>query len=198
MRTGENMSRLTNLLDLSRALEQEEQLRRQRRTAPIAIEAFEKRVVLGLLEDQLAREALGQALREARLADADRAFDDDVARPVERDRIVARPRSSHRRGARRPPPASSRFSRVAKLDDNVVHLVLPAASPPPAATSATLGGASSSTACSALPAAGSGSRSTSRRFRDRLRRSSPAARGSRRPLGIACAAAAAPRARRAR
>src|SRR5690606_16758167 len=46
---------------------------------------LEKRVLLRLLEDQLAREALGQPFRERRLADADRPLDDDETRPVAGD-----------------------------------------------------------------------------------------------------------------
>src|SRR5262245_47149063 len=80
---------LPNLLDLARALKQEEQLRRQRRLPPVAIEPLEERVLLRLLEYQLAREALRQPFRETRLADADRTFDDDVARSVERNGVGA-------------------------------------------------------------------------------------------------------------
>src|SRR5262245_30803663 len=78
---------LANLLDLPRPLKQKEQLRGQRRVPPVAIEPLEKRVLLRLLEDQLTRKALRQPFREARLADADRTLDDDVARPVERGRV---------------------------------------------------------------------------------------------------------------
>ena len=62
---------------LARALEQEEQLRLQRRRARVAIEALEKRILVGLLEHQLAAEAARETPRETRLADADRTFDDD-------------------------------------------------------------------------------------------------------------------------
>src|SRR5918993_1619541 len=51
---------LANLLDLSRALKQEKQLCRQRRLLAIAVEPLEKRVLFGLLEYQLAGEALRQ------------------------------------------------------------------------------------------------------------------------------------------
>jgi hypothetical protein len=51
----------------------------------VSIEPLEKRVLLGALEHQLARQALGEPLREARFANADRAFDYDVAELAEVD-----------------------------------------------------------------------------------------------------------------
>ncbi len=89
------------------------------------------------------------------------------------------------------------FSRVAKLNDNVVHLVVATGATPPAAAAAARAAARGSAACSALPAANSEYRSTSRPFPGPLRRSCRAARGSRKPRGTACAATAARRARRA-
>src|SRR4030065_2371364 len=44
------------------------------------IEAFEERIVLGALEQQIAAERQRQLLRQAGLADADRAFHHQVAR----------------------------------------------------------------------------------------------------------------------
>src|SRR5690606_6583018 len=76
-------------LDLPRALQKEEQRRRQRSVPAVAIEALEERVLVGLLENQLAREALREALREAGLADADRPLDDDETRSVDRDDALA-------------------------------------------------------------------------------------------------------------
>jgi hypothetical protein len=70
---------LTDVLELARALEQEEELRLQRRGARIAIETLQERILSRLLQDQLAAETVREAAREAGLADADRAFDDDVA-----------------------------------------------------------------------------------------------------------------------
>ena len=55
------------------------QLRLQRRRARIPIEALEERILVGLLENQLAAEAARQASRKTGLADADRPFDDDQA-----------------------------------------------------------------------------------------------------------------------
>src|SRR5690606_26298346 len=72
---GEHVG-LPDLLDLAGTLEQEEDLRRQRRLAGTLVEALEERILLRLLEDQLAREALREPLRKARLADADRPLDD--------------------------------------------------------------------------------------------------------------------------
>ena len=98
---------LANLLDLPSALEQEEQLRWQRRVAPILVEALEKRVLLGLLEDQLAREALREPLRETRLAYADRSFDDDEPGSIQANdflgvarRLLIHDRSGIRRAVR--------------------------------------------------------------------------------------------------
>src|SRR6185437_14372138 len=68
---------LTDIFELARALEQEEQLRLQRRRARVAVEALEERILVGLLQDQLAAEAAREPTGEAGLAYADRAFDDD-------------------------------------------------------------------------------------------------------------------------
>ena len=68
---------LTDVFELTRALEEKEQLRRQRTRARIAIEALEERILLRLLQDQLAAEAAGQTTRKARLPDPDGPFDDD-------------------------------------------------------------------------------------------------------------------------
>src|SRR5690606_17301826 len=75
---------LADLLDLLRTLQQEKELSRQRRVATIAVGALEERILVGTLEDQLARKALRETLREARLTDPDRPFDDDEARSVDR------------------------------------------------------------------------------------------------------------------
>src|SRR5690606_26390257 len=69
--------RLAQFLELAGAVEQEKELRGQRRRTRALVEAFEKRVLLGMLEHDLPVEALGEPDRETRLADADRAFDDD-------------------------------------------------------------------------------------------------------------------------
>jgi hypothetical protein len=68
---------LPELLELARALEEKEELRREGCGARVAVEALEERILLGLLEDQLAAEALRQPAREVGLADADRPFDHD-------------------------------------------------------------------------------------------------------------------------
>src|SRR5690606_6517576 len=70
---------LSNLLDLPGALEQKEQLRRQSGVFAIAIEALEKRILIRLLQNQLAREARRQALRQTGLADAYRSLHDDIS-----------------------------------------------------------------------------------------------------------------------
>ena len=70
---------LAQLLQLPRTLEQEVQLGLERGSARVAIEALEKRVFVVLLEHELAAEAARQPSRKARLADADRSFDDDIA-----------------------------------------------------------------------------------------------------------------------
>ena len=124
MRTGANMIRLANLLDLPRTLKQEIQLRRQRRMARVAIKALEKRILLGLLEHQLAREGLGETLRETRLTDADRPLDDDVAeaRRIVSERFscvslvsetVGMLRASRRLSSPRPAPLASERPRRA-------------------------------------------------------------------------------------
>ena len=70
---------LANVFELARSLKQKEQLRLQRRCTRVAIETLEERIVVRLLENQLAAEALRQPSRQTRLADADRTFDDDKA-----------------------------------------------------------------------------------------------------------------------
>ena len=65
---------------MPRALEQEEELRRQRVARHVVVEAREERVLVGLLEHQVGAEARGQAAREAGLAGADRPLDHEVAR----------------------------------------------------------------------------------------------------------------------
>ena len=70
---------LANVFELARPLKQKEQLRLQRRRARIAIETLEKRIVVRLLQNQLAAEAPRKTSRQAGLADADRTFNDDKA-----------------------------------------------------------------------------------------------------------------------
>ena len=53
------------------------QLRRQCRTDRIAVETFEERVAVRLLEYWLRTPGVGEATRERGLADPDRTFDDD-------------------------------------------------------------------------------------------------------------------------
>src|SRR5690606_30243911 len=65
---------LAPVLQLLCALEQEKQLRRQRDLARIAVEALEKRILVGLFEHDLMAEGFRQAPRQRGLADADRAF----------------------------------------------------------------------------------------------------------------------------
>ena len=70
---------LADLLQLARALEQKEELRRQRRGARVAIEALEERILLACSRTSSLPKLLRETPREAGLADADRAFDDDEA-----------------------------------------------------------------------------------------------------------------------
>jgi hypothetical protein len=44
----------------------------------VLVEALEERILRVLLEHELGFQGLGETAREARLADADRSFDDDV------------------------------------------------------------------------------------------------------------------------
>ena len=80
---------LAQVLQLPRPLEQEIQLRLERDRVRVAVEALEKRVLGILLEHQLAAEAAAEAAHEAGLADADRAFDHDVAVRRRHDGLVA-------------------------------------------------------------------------------------------------------------
>src|SRR5205809_819844 len=66
------------LRQLPNPLEKEEQLRRQRESGHVLVEARQERILLRTLQDQGRVQPAGQTLGEARLADADRAFDDDV------------------------------------------------------------------------------------------------------------------------
>jgi hypothetical protein len=67
--------------------EQIEQLRLQRRTRSIGVEVGEERVVR-IFEDERRIEPRREALRERRLADADRPFNRDVAK-LQRARSIA-------------------------------------------------------------------------------------------------------------
>src|SRR5438034_8289739 len=69
---------LRELPQLPNPLEKEEQLRRQRETGHVLVEAGQERILLRTLQDQGRVQPAGQTLGEARLADTDRAFDDDV------------------------------------------------------------------------------------------------------------------------
>ena len=94
---------LAQLLHLPGALEQEIELRLERRRARIAVEALEERVVLALLEHEVAAEARGEPAREARLADADRALHDhEPVRRLDDLDVVLRPA-----GAGLMPPSST-------------------------------------------------------------------------------------------
>ena len=85
---------LPDVLELTRALKQEEQLGLQRCRARVAVEPLQERILLGLLQYQLAAEAVRQPLREAGLADANWPFDDnqtmrDALRQISRPWILA-------------------------------------------------------------------------------------------------------------
>ena len=70
---------LLQRLELRHPLEQEEELRRQRMAAHVTVKKRQERIGRRILEEGSGIEALRQALGEARLAAADRAFDNDVA-----------------------------------------------------------------------------------------------------------------------
>ena len=74
-----NRSSCAEPAQLVDALEQERQLRGQREARHVVVEAREKRVVVGLLEQLVGMQPVRELAREARLAGADRTFDDDVA-----------------------------------------------------------------------------------------------------------------------
>src|SRR6185437_15457667 len=63
--------------ELLAALEEEMELCGQRARPRVAVEALEKRVLRGILQHRLRREAVGQTAGEARLADPDRSFHHD-------------------------------------------------------------------------------------------------------------------------
>jgi len=69
--------RLSQIVELLRALKQEEQLRRKRGVSFASIEALEKRIRADFFEQQVTAQSFGKACRETGLADADRAFDDN-------------------------------------------------------------------------------------------------------------------------
>src|SRR5436189_3307868 len=69
---------LREIPQLTYPLEKEEQLRRQREAGHVLVEARQERILLRTLQDQGRVQPAGQTLGEARLADADRPFDDDV------------------------------------------------------------------------------------------------------------------------
>jgi hypothetical protein len=62
---------------LSCPLEQKEQLSLERRRPWILVEALEKRILIGLFEDELAAQGLSQTAGETGLAHPDRALDDN-------------------------------------------------------------------------------------------------------------------------
>src|SRR6267143_562580 len=69
---------LRELAQLPYPLEKEEQLRRQREAGHVLVEARQERILLRALQDQGRVQPAGEAPGEARLADPDRSFDDDV------------------------------------------------------------------------------------------------------------------------
>ena len=71
---------------LAMAVEQVEQLRLQRRAGPLGVEVGEERI-LGVFEDRRAVDSAGQPLGQPRLADADRAFDGEIAKRHVRRRV---------------------------------------------------------------------------------------------------------------
>ena len=68
--------------ELTRAVQQKEQLRRQRVSAAFAIEAIEERILRGGFEQRRVAERFAQAACERRFADADRSFHRDEPRQL--------------------------------------------------------------------------------------------------------------------
>ena len=68
------------LFQLLVAAHEEEHLGLEGVAAGVLVEVLEEGILLGLLEDELGVETLGQELREARLPDTDDPLDRDVAR----------------------------------------------------------------------------------------------------------------------
>ena len=89
---GEQVA-LFERLDLTGALEQKEQLGRERVMAARGVETLQKRIFLRLFEQHAGVEGLGQATGQAGLADADRSFHHQVAGRMaghgHEDRVVA-------------------------------------------------------------------------------------------------------------
>src|SRR6202022_3655282 len=66
-----------NFLQLPSPLKQKEQLSLKCRCARILVEALEKRILIGLFQDELAAQRLPQATRQTGLADTNRTFDNN-------------------------------------------------------------------------------------------------------------------------
>ena len=75
---------LRQLTHLCHPLKEEEELRGQRISGAVAIEALEEGVGLRLFEHWLCPEAVGEPAGERGLAHTDRAFDHDMSPAVER------------------------------------------------------------------------------------------------------------------
>src|SRR5882672_3374512 len=109
---------LSELPQLAYPLEKEEKLRRKREAGPVLVEARQERVLLRALQDQGRVQAAGQALGEARLANANRPFDYDVVifreRHEARARGKGRPSYTRRKRARAGATATDRRFRRAR------------------------------------------------------------------------------------
>src|SRR6267378_5883408 len=108
---------LRELPHLAYPLEEEEQLRRQGEARHVLVEARQERILLRTLQDQGRVQPAGQALGEARLADADRSFDYDVVIFGERHGAGARDKrrpsyTTRARGRARGSPVAARPSPV--------------------------------------------------------------------------------------
>src|SRR5256885_9723044 len=123
---------LRELAQLAYPLEKEEQLRRQREAGHVLVEARQERILLGALQDQGRVQPAGQAPGEARLADADGSFDDDVMVFRERHGAgVAEMGAHHTRaaaeGSRAPlPPEIDRIAALAHFPGAVLQETLEA------------------------------------------------------------------------
>ena len=101
---------LRQLLLLAVAGQQEEQLRLEGVLVGLVVEPAQKRVVVDLLEDGAGLQLLGEQAGQRRLADSDRALDDDV--PGFAHRLPAGEASEYHgpcdESSSRAPPATAR------------------------------------------------------------------------------------------
>ena len=78
---------LLQLALLMVASEQEIKLRGKRVLVGILVEAWQERIVVGVLEHQARAQFARERLRQARFANSDGPFDRDIAAPAHRGRL---------------------------------------------------------------------------------------------------------------